>query len=89
MITKQDQIKVGKIFCLTSLLIEEIDDPVRTPTKETKAIQDKARELQQMLEPVLERFYDNQNVTKSTFFTDLQNRINFIFNKCYSKLKIN
>ena len=30
------QKKLSKIFVLTDLLIQEIDDPVRTPTKKTK-----------------------------------------------------
>jgi hypothetical protein len=68
---------------LTDLLIQEIDDPTRTPTKESKAIQDKAKELQKMLEPVLERFYDNKSVKESTFFVTMQNKFNYIFDKEY------
>jgi len=54
------------------------------PTKETKAIHDKAKELQQMLEPILERFYDNNSVSSSTFFLILQNKFNYIFDKEYN-----
>lgn len=68
---------------LTDLLVQEIDDPVMTPTKETKRIQDKARELQALLVPVLDMFYNDEHVQKSTFFTTMQNKINYIFNKEY------
>lgn len=80
---KRTQKKLGKIFVLTDLLVQEIDDPIKTPTKETKAIQDKARELQELLEPVLERFYDNKAVRQSTVFITLQNKFNYIFDKEY------
>lgn len=77
------QKKLSKIFVLTDLLIQEIDDPVLTPTKQTKQIQDKARELQSLLEPVLSKFYENKEVQKSTFFITMQNKFNYIFNKEY------
>lgn len=77
------QKKLSKIFVLTDLLIQEIDDPVKTPTKQTKQIQDKARELQALLEPVLAKFYENKEVQKSTFFITMQNKFNYIFNKEY------
>jgi hypothetical protein len=79
---KDSQKKLAKIFVLTDLLITEIDDPIKTPTKETKLIQDKAKELQTMLEPVLNRFYSGQ-AAKSTFFIEIANKIEFIFNKAY------
>jgi len=77
------QKKLSKIFVLVDLLIQEIDDPVKTPTKQTKIIQDKARELQELLEPVLSNFYNNKEVKKSTFFITMQNKFNYIFNKEY------
>jgi hypothetical protein len=81
--TPETQKKLAKIFVLTDLLIQEIDDPTRTPTKESKAIQDKAKELQKMLEPILDKFYDNKSVKESTFFVTLQNKFNYIFDKEY------
>ena len=81
--TSETQKKLAKIFVLTDLLIQEIDDPTRTPTKESKAIQDKAKELQTMLEPILDKFYDNKSVKESTFFVTLQNKFNYIFDKEY------
>lgn len=79
----EHQKKLSKIFVLTDLLIQEIDDPVKTPTKKTKIIQDKAIELQKLLEPVLSQFYDNKEVKKSNFFITMQNKFNYIFDKEY------
>jgi hypothetical protein len=75
------QQKLTRIFVLTSLLIDEIDEPTRTPTKQTKEIQDKARELQSILEPVLERFYQSEDVRRSTAFKTIESKINYILNK--------
>ncbi len=75
------QKKLSKIFVLVDLLVQEIDEPVMTPTKQTKEIQDKAKELQNLLEPVLSKFYDNQSVKQSNFFQTMQNKFNYIFDK--------
>lgn len=77
------QKKLSKIFMLVDLLVQEIDEPVMTPTKQTKEIQDKARELQKLLEPVLDKFYSNNTVSKSNFFQTMQNKFNYIFDKEY------
>ena len=76
------QQKLTRIFVLTSLLIDELDgDVTKTPTKQTKEIQDKARELQSILEPVLERFYQSEDVRRSTAFKNIESKINYILNK--------
>lgn len=79
---KQTQKKLSKIFVLTDLLITEIDEPTKTPTPQAKIIQDKAIELQNLLIPVLEKFY-NGNPKQTTFFIELQRKINYIFDKEY------
>jgi hypothetical protein len=75
------QKKLSKIFVLVDLLVQEIDDPVMTPTKQTKEVQDKARELQRLLEPILDKFYENKDVKKSNFFITMQRKFNYIFEK--------
>jgi hypothetical protein len=79
------QKKLAMIFLLVDLLVQEIDEPVMTPTKQTKQIQDKARELQELLLPVLQRFYENKTVSKSNFFQTMQNKFYYIFNKEYKE----
>ena len=77
------QKKLSKIFVLVDLLVQEIDEPTMKPTKETKMLQDKLRETQLILNPILDKFY-NKEVIKSTFFTKMQNKFNYIFNKEYT-----
>lgn len=77
------QKKLSKLFVLTSLLAEEIDDPVLVPNKETKAIQDKARELQSLLLPIVDKFYQKKEVSRTTFFSTMEQKFNYIFNKEY------
>lgn len=77
------QKKIAKIFVLTDLLVQELDIENKVPTKETKLILDKAKEFQKVLEPILDRFYDNKEVQKSTFFITLQQKFDYIFNKEY------
>ena len=79
---KETQKKLAKIFVLVDLLITEIDEPTKQPTPETKKIQDKSRELQSLLEPVLSRFY-NGSPKQTTFFIELQRKFNYIFDKEY------
>jgi len=77
------QKKLSKILVLSDMLIQEIDDPVSTPNKKTKEIQDKARELQSLLTPVVDQFYKSKGVSKSLFFQTMHNKINYIFDKEY------
>jgi hypothetical protein len=77
------QKKLSKIFVLVDLLVQEIDEPIMNPTKETKMLQDKLRETQLILNPILDKFYNNE-VVKSTFFSTMQNKFNYIFNKEYN-----
>lgn len=77
------QKKLSKILVLVDLLIQEIDEPIMKPTNQTKDIQDKCRDLQSLLIPVLDEFYKNTSVSNSNFFNIMQNKFNYIFNKEY------
>lgn len=77
------QKKLSKILVLADILISEIDDPVIVPNKETKLIQDKARELQELLIPVVDKFYKSKDASKTTFFNTMANKIEYIFQKEY------
>ena len=77
------QKKLSKIFVLVDLLVQEIDEPLTIPTKETKKLQDELRKCQTLLIPILDRFYNNE-VSKSIFFITMQQKVNYIFNKEYN-----
>ena len=77
------QKKLAKLFVLNDLLIQEIDDPMVNVTDETKAIYDKSIELQELLIPVVDQFYESKIVSQSTFFLIMQDKFNYIFDKEY------
>jgi len=77
------QKKLAKLFVLNDILIQEIDDPMVNVTDETKAIYDKAIELQELLIPVVDQFYKSKTVSQSTFFLIMQDKFNYIFDKEY------
>ena len=79
----QAQKKLAKLFVLNDLLIQEIDDPMVNVTDETKAIYDKSIELQELLIPVVDQFYESKIVSQSTFFLIMQEKFNYIFDKEY------
>ena len=81
------QKKLSKILVLSELLIDEIDDSVITPTKETRDIQYKAMDLQSLLLPVVDKFYQSKQVRRSTFFNIMNQKFNYIFNKEYNNAK--
>lgn len=75
------QKKLTKILTLSEILIEEIDHPVKTPNKTTKEIQDKARELQDLLIPVVNRFYSQEQLKKSIVYQTITKKFDYAVNK--------
>ena len=80
---KDTQKKLSKIFVLTDLLIQEIDEPPKVPTKSTKIMLDKAKALREDLLVILDGFYQEDHVRRSNFFITMQNKIEYIFQKEY------
>lgn len=85
--TSDDQKRLSKIFCLVDVLIGELDTPSKTPTKQTKEVLNKSKELQELLTPILDRFYENKQVQISVFFQTMSKKIEYIFDKEYKKIK--
>ena len=79
---KEIQMQFGKFLVLSQLLLETLDDPVKVPTKETKAIIDDLRALEPKLTKLNERF-NTEAARRSTFFLDLQSKILYNFRKAY------
>lgn len=82
-----DQKRLSKILCLIDVLIGELDIPSKTPTKQTKEVLNKSKELQDILTPILDRFYENKQIQKSIFFQTMSEKIEYIFDKEYKKLR--
>jgi len=76
-----NQKKLAKIFCLTDLLITELDGNL---TEQGKKLNYKANELIKELEVVNAGFYTGDGY-KTTLFLELQQKFNYIFDKVYKK----
>jgi len=72
--------KLAKKFCLTDLLITELDS--ENLTEEAKELKQKAADFLAVLEKTNEKFYAGGG-GKTTFFLELQEKINYVFDKVY------
>ena len=79
----EQQKKLAEIFVLTSSLIDRLDELEKTETG--KQILTKSNELKEVLEPILEKFY-NKKVSATNVFKELERKIDYIFDK---NIKIN
>ena len=76
------QMKFGIFKVLTQILLETLDDPIRVPTKETKALMDKFKELMPEIERMNEKF-NIEGTHGSTFFSVLEAKVLYNFRKAY------
>lgn len=72
----------GMFKVLTDLLLDTINDPVKVPTKETKALIDALKTIEPQIEKLNEKFNTDAG-RRSTFFINLQNKIIYNFKKAY------
>ena len=77
------QKKLAEIFVLTSSLIDRLDELEKTETG--KQLLTKSNEFKEVLEPILEKFY-NKKVSATNVFKELERKIDYIFDK---NIKIN
>lgn len=83
---KADRIKQHKIFVLVSMLADELDD-VKELSVGGKDIFEKSKELQALLDPVIDSIYENaKNVSKTTYIQELQNKFDTLMRKNYQVL---
>lgn len=79
---KEIQMQFGMFKVLTDLLLDTINDPVKVPTKETKALIDALKTIEPQIEKLNEKFNTDAG-RRSTFFINLQNKIIYNFKKAY------
>ena len=79
----EQQKKLAEIFVLTSSLIDRLDELEKTETG--KQLLTKSNEFKEVLEPILEKFY-NKKVSATNVFKELERKIDYIFDK---NIKIN
>ncbi len=74
----QLQKKLAEIFVLSSSLINRLDEI--NITESGKNLKEKAEQFTQVLEPLLEKFY-NSKVSQTNVFTELEKKIDYVLNK--------
>lgn len=72
------QKQLAEIFVLSSSLINRLDEI--NITESGKELKEKANEFTQVLEPLLEKFY-NSKVSQTNVFTELEKKIDYVLNK--------
>ena len=72
------QKQLAEIFVLSSSLINRLDEI--NITEYGKELKDKAEQFTQVLEPLLEKFY-NSKVSQTNVFTELEKKIDYVLNK--------
>ena len=74
----QLQKQLAEIFVLSSSLINRLDEI--NITESGKELKEKAEQFTQVLEPLLEKFY-NSKVSQTNVFTELEKKIDYVLNK--------
>lgn len=72
------QKQLAEIFVLSSALIHRLDEI--NVTQSGKELKEKANEFTQVLEPLLEKFY-NSKVSQTNVFSELEKKIDYVLNK--------
>ena len=72
------QKQLAEIFVLSSSIINRLDEI--NITDSGKELKDKAEQFTQVLEPLLEKFY-NSKVSQTNVFTELEKKIDYVLNK--------
>lgn len=74
-----------KIAVLVAELADTLEEVGANKAEALSIIED-CRNLQKKLEPVIDSLYGLKGLNKSTYLTDLQNRIDFIIKKHYKAI---
>ena len=72
------QKQLAEIFILSSSLINRLDEI--NITESGKELKEKAEQFTQVLELLLEKFY-NSKVSQTNVFTELEKKIDYVLNK--------
>lgn len=82
---KKDKIRFHKITILTDLLLLELDEMKPTAILGVE-LHRKARDFSKTLEPFLEMAFKSKEVSSTTYFTDVANKVDTIIRKNYNEI---
>ena len=74
----EQQNKLIRDFVLISILINDIEEPNKTPTKEIKSIYDVFKQAIEQMEKIIDKVYQSKSLRNTTFIQDLEKK--FIYN---------
>ena len=78
------QQKLAKLMVLTDLLVTEFDNNV-LKLEEAKLINEKLTELQPLFLTILDAFYNNVEVQKTTFYSKLAEKFEYNYTREFHK----
>ena len=84
----QNQKDLAASLVLMDLLIPTLERENKTPTKQSKLIADKSRELIELITPTVDAFYKSNAMKKETAYLELAAKFQYNLDKLYKKFKI-
>lgn len=84
--SKKKDIPNHKLAVLISMLVNQLDE-LKPTSKEAIEIHEKAKELETLLEPVLDNLYNLKGISGSVYFQELENKVDTVIRKNYQKIE--
>jgi hypothetical protein len=83
------QKKLFKMLILTDVYIQEIEDDTLEMNDITKAVNIKLKEVNELLLPILDKFYHNNvKLRRSTISQDIQDKLNYNIERVLKSYKL-
>jgi len=74
---QEEQIKLIKSFVLINILINEIEEPNKVPTKEIKEVYDILKKAITPLETIIDKVYQTKELRNTTFIQNLEDKFDY------------
>ena len=74
---QEEQIKLIKSFVLINILINEIEEPNKVPTKEIKEVYDILKQAITPLETIIDKVYESKELRRTTFIQELEDKFDY------------
>jgi len=74
---QEEQIKLIKSFVLINILINEIEEPNKVPTKEIKEVYDILKKAITPLETIIDKVYQTKELRRTTFIQNLEDKFDY------------
>lgn len=71
----EQQQKIIRDFVIISILLNDIEEPDKVPTKEVKQIYDVLKQCVGPLESIVDKVYKNKNVSNTNFIQEIERKL--------------